>query len=333
MKSLFVSELRSGASLEDEAFLFQDVIQRSTKDGRDYLLGMLRDKSGQVSFVFWDVPDYALKWVKPGQILLVTGRTNNYKESLQVNITDVNEYLNPDMAAFLPSSKRSREEMIAELKDIVTLLDDPWQRLVTLVLLQDEDFLRLFANAPAGRKMHHAYIGGLIEHSLSMANLAHQLADHYPDVDRDLLVSGALLHDLGKAIEYNVADGFSFTEDGRLVGHIVRAVVVVEQSAQQLEDFPEDKLRDVVHLIVSHHGTNEWGAPVTPKTLEAVLLHQIDLIDSRVHGYLEFVENDAGEGPWTLKNSPMFGTDIRYPINYQKNETPPPDHSAGGKTS
>jgi 3'-5' exoribonuclease len=95
----------------------------------------------------------------------------------------------------------------------------------------------------------------------------------------------------------------------------VRAIVIVEQAALKIDGFPEDSLREILHLIASHHGTNEWGSPVTPKTIEAVLLHQIDLLDSRIQGYLDFIEDDMGDGPWTLKNSPMFGTDLRYPKN------------------
>lgn len=329
MKSIFVSDLVDGVELENEAFLFQDIIQRETRDGRDYLLGSLRDKTGQISFVYWDIPEYAIKWAQPGQILLVTGRVSNYKDSLQINITDVIEHTNPDLAAFLPSSQRTQTEMIGELRDIIGLLSDPWQTVCSHILLEDDSFLQKYANAPAARKMHHAYIGGLIEHSLSMANLAHQLADHYPYVNRDLLVAGTLLHDLGKAIEYDVADGFSFSDDGRLVGHIVRAVVIVEQAATAIEMISEDELRQLIHLITSHHGTNEWGSPIIPKTLEAILLHQIDLLDSRVQGYFDFVNEDIGDGPWTVKFSPMFGTDLHYPDDYIK-ENEPSSHSSDG---
>ncbi|MCP4363192.1 MAG: HD domain-containing protein [Chloroflexi bacterium] len=325
MKSIFVSSLQSGNVIENESFMLHDVILRKTKDGRPFLLGSLRDKTGQVSFVFWDVPDYILSWAQAGKIVLVTGKINNYKDALQVNITDLNKSLQPDMAAFLPTSQRSRESMVAELRDIIGLLADPWQQLTSTLLLDDEHFLQTFANAPAARKMHHAYIGGLLEHSLSMANIADQMADHYPYVNRDLLVTGTLVHDMGKAIEYDLEGGFSFSDDGRLVGHIVRAVVMVEQAAQTLETISEDDLRELVHLITSHHGTHEWGSPTVPKTLEAILLHQIDLLDSRIQGYFDYLNDDASETNWTTKRSHMFNTELRYPINYPKNLTSPAD--------
>ncbi|HUM71269.1 MAG TPA: HD domain-containing protein [Chloroflexota bacterium] len=317
MKKTFVTDLQAGNLLENEPFLLQDVVIRKTKDGRDYLLGNLRDKSGLVAFVYWDVPDYVFRWAQPGRIVLITGRINNYKDSLQITVTDLNECLNPDLAVFLPTSSRPREAMLAELKDIVGLLAEPWRALVEQLLLADAAFLHQFSIAPAARKMHHAYLGGLLEHSLSMANLAHTLADHYPHVNRDLLVTGTL-HDIGKAIEYDVAQGFSFSDDGRLVGHIVRAVVMIEKAALTLGNISEEDLRQIIHLVTSHHGTLEWGSPITPKTLEAILLHQLDLLDSRVQGYFDHLNDDVSQNDWTAKSSPMFGTDLRYPNDYPR---------------
>lgn len=322
MKKTFVADLQAGNMLEHEPFLLQDAITRKTKDGRDYMLGNLRDKTGLVGFVYWDVPDHIYRWAKPGQIILITGRANHYKDSVQITITDVNECLNPDLASFLPASPRPRQEMLAELKDIAGLLSEPWRALVTHLLVANETFLYQFSLAPAARKMHHAYLSGLLEHSLSMANLAHMLADHYPHVNRDLLVTGALLHDMGKALEYDVTQGFAFSDDGRLVGHIVRAVVMIEQAAAQLGNFPEADLRQLVHLVTSHHGTLEWGSPTTPKTLEAILLHQIDLLDSRVQGYFDHLNDDISQENWTAKSSPMFGTELRYPLDYPRSSPP-----------
>jgi 3'-5' exoribonuclease len=323
VKKTFIADLQAGHLLENEPFLLQDVITRKTKDGRDYLLGNLRDKTGQVAYIYWDAPEYMLRVALPGRIVLITGRVNNYKDSLQITITDLNECLNPDLTAFLPASPRPREAMLAELKDIVGLLAKPWHTLVERLLLADAPFLRQFATAPAARKMHHAYLGGLLEHSLSMANLAHTIADHYPHVNRDLLVTGALLHDMGKALEYDVTQGFSFSDDGRLVGHIVRAVVMIEQAAAQLGNFPEAELRQLIHLVTSHHGTLEWGSPIPPKTLEAILLHQIDLLDSRVQGYFDHLNDDVSLTDWTAKSSLMFGTELRYPPDYPRSTHPP----------
>jgi 3'-5' exoribonuclease len=315
VKSFFIANISVGDELENEPFLIQDSTLRETKDGRPYLLGTLRDKTGQLAFVFWDIPSYAENWTQAGSTVFVTGRVVRYKDALQITITDMNQNLEPILADLLPSSRRTQEEMVAELREKIGTLGEPWRRLVTHLLL-DNSFLHDFSNAPAARNMHHAYIGGLLEHTLSMATVANFLVGHYPFVNRDLLLAGTLLHDMGKVIEYDTSKSFTFSEDGRLVGHITRAVVLVEKAAAELGDIPEDNLRHLVHLIAAHHGTQEWGSPVVPKTLEAILLHQIDLLDSRVQGFFDHLANDSGEEAWTAKSSFMFGTELRRPEGF-----------------
>lgn len=312
MKTIYADALTVGEELTNEPFMIQDLVHRQTKDGRPYLLGNLRDKTGSISYIFWDVPAYIDKIVRTGMVVLATGRVIQYKDALQLSLTDLNEAHSPDMEAFLPSSSRSRDELVSLLKEKIATVEDPLQSLLTAVLLSDHERLTLIANAPAARGMHHAYIGGLLDHTLSMAEIGEMLATHYPHVNRDLLMSGILLHDVGKVIEYNITDSFGFSEDGRLVGHIIRGITMIEQGAAQLPDFPPEILRHLIHLIASHHGTQEWGSPVIPKTLEAILLHQIDLLDSRIQGYFDHVNNDDGDGPWTNKSSFMFNTELYY---------------------
>ncbi|MGD2076842.1 MAG: HD domain-containing protein [Chloroflexota bacterium] len=320
MKSIYVADLEEGADLFNEPFLLADVVRRETKDGRPYLLSTFRDRTGQMNGVFWDVPPHVEKSARAGTVLLVTGRVRSYKNALQITATDLNPVETANMSDFLPSSKRPVEEMMAELRLFVDSLESPWQEVVTAVLL-DEAFLAQFANAPAARSMHHAYVGGLIEHTLSMARVARFLGDHYPHVNKSLLLAGVLLHDLGKALEYESTGSFEFTDDGRLVGHIVRTTIMVEAGIDTLLAtgqvvISESQRRQLVHLIASHHGTQEWGSPVVPKTLEAILLHQIDLLDSRVQGFFDHLENDDGEGKWTARQSYMFNTELRRPPNF-----------------
>jgi 3'-5' exoribonuclease len=314
VKNIYVNNLTAGMELVNEAFLLEEVAQRSTKDGRPFLLFKLRDKTGLVGAVCWDVPDHIQSIAENGAVLLVTGQVVTYRDALQINVTDMNAGGQVNLAEFLPASSRPRQEMLLELEEQIAGLGQPWQQLVSTLLLR-EPFLSLFASAPAARSMHHAYIGGLLEHSLSMAALANILASHYPSVKRDLLVAGALLHDMGKAVEYDVSGGFSFSDDGRLVGHIVRAIIMIEMAAAEL-DINESTLRQLVHLIASHHGKSEWGSPVEPKTIEAVLLHQIDMIDSRAQGFYDHLAREQQNGRWTQNNSYMFGTELMYPEDW-----------------
>lgn len=314
-KTRYIGDLMAGMELQGEPFLLHDVVRRQSKDGRSFLLVTLRDRTGQISGVFWDVPPAVEAWARPGPAVLVTGRINTYKDALQVSINSMERTDGLDLAVFLPNSKRPKETMLAELRDYIASLAEPWRALAARLLLEGPA-AEQFAIAPAASGMHHAYIGGLLEHTLSMAAVADLLATHYTQVNRDRLLCGVLLHDMGKAHEYALEEGFTRSDDGRLVGHIVRGVVMVENAAAAL-DFPAAELQQLVHLIVSHHGTNEWGSPMVPKTLEAVLLHQIDLLDSRVGGFMDHVANDNSGESWTARRSEMFGTQLQRP------QTPP----------
>ena len=310
-KAKFIAELRAGTELAHEPFLLHDVVRRQSKDGRPFLLATLRDRTGQIAGVYWDVPLAVDVWARPGLAVLVSGRVNLYKDALQVNIGELERANGLDMASFLPASQRPQAEMLAELRGLIDGLGAPWRGLLARLLL-DGPTAQRFTIAPAARGMHHAYVGGLLEHTLSMAAVARLLAGHYLYVNLDLLLAGVLLHDLGKADAYALDEGFGHSDDGRLVGHILRGALLVEGAAAE-ESFPPNDLQQLLHLIASHHGTQEWGSPVVPRTLEAVLLHQIDLLDSRIGGYLDHVRNDQGGGVWTTKRSEMFGTELQRP--------------------
>jgi 3'-5' exoribonuclease len=314
VKSIYVTDTKPGDELINELYLLSDVVRRKTRDGRPFLLCTLRDRTGQINAVFWDVPDHVDALAQAGIPVLISGQANHYKNALQINVTDLNLAPSADSSELLPSSGRPRAEMLADLQERIAGLQQPWRALVEHLLL-DEAFLAQYSAAPAARVMHHAYVGGLLEHTLSMAAIADFLAGHYSYVNRDLLLSGVLLHDMGKTAEYSLDDVFGFTDDGRLVGHIVRAIVMVEKAAAEI-GFPAEDLRQLIHLIASHHGNLEWGSPVTPKTIEAVLLHQVDLIDSRVQGFFDHLRNNNSDSPWTSRTSPMHGSELLQPPDF-----------------
>lgn len=313
MKEIYIAGLSAGDQLASVPFLIQDVSRRTTKDGRLFLLLTLADKTGTSGGVFWDVPPAVDEWIKAGRVAAITGRVSDYKDALQITATMMLPESDPDMSDYLPSSDRPKMEMISELYDFIASLAEPWRGLVDHILLND-DFLPQFATMPAAKGMHHAYIGGLLEHTLSMATIANTLAKQYPLVDRDLLLSGTLLHDMGKVYEYTITGEFGFSEDGRLLGHIVRAILMVETAVSTTETLNEEQERLLLHLIASHHGKQEWGSPVEPKIIEAVLLHQIDLIDSRMQGFIDHVKKDEGGTAWTSQKSYMFGHELKRPL-------------------
>jgi 3'-5' exoribonuclease len=157
----------------------------------------------------------------------------------------------------------------------------------------DEDFLLKFKLAPAATSFHHAYRGGLLEHTLSVVNLCDKFATAYENINRDILISGAILHDIGKVIEYNNKT-FKRTDEGKLLGHIAIGITIVDKKAKKIREFPEKILNAIKHLILSHHGELEWGSPVQPATVEAVLLHYADNIDSKIQTFMEMGQDKKG---------------------------------------
>lgn len=313
MKTVFVEQLGAGRELFDQPFLLLDVNQRKTRDDRPYILFNLGDKTGKVGGVYWNVPTEVIESCSPGSLVLVTGDVRLYNRRLQVVALDLQPFDADGMAEYVPSTERNQDEMIAELRQIVASLRNPLRQLVTELLLEPS-FLRRFTEAPAAKIMHHAYVGGLLEHSLAMARFGQLAAEIYPQVDRDLLITGALLHDIAKVDAYQVGAAFPITDDERLIGHITRGTMMVEAAAAKIAGLSPELRQHLMHLLLSHHGKGEWGSPVNPCTLEAVLLHQIDLLDSRVQGFIDHVNSEPGDSEWTSR-SPMFGYELFRKIN------------------
>lgn len=316
MKNNYIADMKQGLELIDEPLMLKDLVRRTTKDGRAYILCTLGDRTGQISGVFWDIPEQINQMARPGMVMFITGKVSRYKDSLQVGITDAYPQDNPDLSDFMPGASRPVEEMVVELKTLIGSMGAPWQGFLTHLLLSDA-FLPQYSASPAARTMHHAAVGGLLEHSLSMARLAETAASNYPYVNRDLLVAGTLVHDMGKVWEYTIDGEFGTSDDGHLVGHITRAAIYIETQAAEYGEIDAENLRELLHLVVSHHGTLEWGSPIQPKTLEAILLHQLDLMDSRVQGYFDFLHNEPELDGWSSRRSMMHGSYLRAPQNFK----------------
>ena len=308
MKTVYVQELEPGMELFDQPFLMVEVNPRKTKDDRPFILFTLSDRTGQVGGVFWNVPAGVVRECVPGRVVLVTGDVRLYNKRVQVVALDLQPFEPESMAEFAPAAGRDHDEMIAELAEVIGQLGQPLQGLLTRLL--DPSFLRRYTESPAARTMHHAYVGGLLQHSLALVSLCRLAAEMYPPVDRDLLIAGALLHDIGKVLSYEAEVTFPLTNDERLVGHITLGTLLVEAAVQEMPDFPPRLRQELLHLMVSNHGAPEWGSPVPPRTLEAALLHHIDLLDSRARGFIDHITGEPGEAEWT-SHSPMFGYELR----------------------
>jgi len=300
MKSIFIKDIRAG-DLVDDIFVLSEKTMAQKRDGSNFLNITISDKTGNIKGVIWDRVDEISAGTASGDFVQVQGAVSEYKGTLQLvvkNMTTIPaDSINP--SDFLPATRRDIDKMFLRLLKITATMEAGHLKKLFETFFNDMDFVRKFKNAPAAKKMHHAYIGGLLEHTLSMALLADRIAGHYSGVDRDLLIAGTILHDIGKIREFNYKYSIDYSDEGRLLSHIVIGIMMLDEKLKEVEDFPQDQAILLRHMIVSHHGTREFGSPEPPKTIEAVLLNYIDEIDAKVNGIRDFMAKEDPNESWT----------------------------------
>ncbi len=300
MKKRFITDIKAG-DVVDDVFVLAEKILSQKRDGKNFLNVILSDKTGTLKGVVWDNVDQIAAAVTSGDFVSIRGTVGEYKGTLQlvVKAMDVCTHEAVDPSDFLPATSRDIDGMFERLVTITASLTTPYLKKLFDAFWKDEELVRKFKTAPAAKKMHHAYIGGLLEHTLSMTSLADKVAGHYSGIDRDLLISGAVLHDIGKTDEFEYQFKIDYTDEGRLLNHIVIGLKMVDEKLSGIEDFPEDQILLLKHMMVSHHGAREFGSPEPPKTIEAVLLNYIDEIDSKVNGIRDFMASEDPNETWT----------------------------------
>lgn len=300
MKTQFVNQLNAGDAV-DAVFVLAEKSLSQKKDGSPYLNVVLSDKTGALKGVVWDHVDDVVQRVAAGGLVCVKGAVSEYRGALQVVVKQLDP-VDPAEAFsgdFLPETPRNVDAMFESLLRVSRGFKDAHWRSLLESFWQDAAFVQSFKKAPAAKKMHHAYVGGLLEHTLSMALLADKIAGHYEGVDRELLMAGVLLHDIGKTRELVYDTRIDYSDEGRLLNHIVIGIQLLEEKIHQLPDFPKAYGLLLKHLLVSHHGLREYGSPEPPKTIEAVLLNFIDDIDAKVNGIRSFMAAEDPGASWT----------------------------------
>lgn len=299
----FISELIAGQEIDD-VWLVLEASLRAAKNGSKYVNATFGDRSGTIPVRQWDASENDFAVYAKGAYIRVRGRVETYRERPQMIVFQVQKadprQISP--ADFLPVSTREPEEMSAELDTLIASVGDPDYRRLLEAVFNDEKIRPAFLENPAAAAVHHAWRGGLIEHVLSVARSVDALAKDRPFLNRDLLLSGVLLHDLGKIEEIDAGPGFQYTDAGRLCGHIALGVLMVERRISTLEDFPAKKRNLILHMILSHHGTREFGSPVTPATPEAIVLHHLECLDAKCQGFqsaIERVRETGRDDGWT----------------------------------
>jgi 3'-5' exoribonuclease len=300
-KTIYVDQIKERERIES-IFLVRDKITAMAKNGKPYMTLKLMDRTGEVEGRIWDRVDEFSRQFDKDDFILINAKASVYMGKMQVVIQDlkkVDENL-VDLSDFLPVSKRSQADMRHELDQILDSLTDRYIAALLRSFFDDPEFFALYSKAPAAKAMHHVFLGGLLEHSLAVVGLAVDVAARYPQVNRDLLICGALLHDIGKVAELSYRRSFDYTDEGKLLGHIVIGVQMVEDHVRQIDGFPAELSMLIKHLLLSHHGQYDFGSPKRPKFLEAVILNFIDDLDSKINGVQTHIDKEPDrEGNWT----------------------------------
>jgi 3'-5' exoribonuclease len=300
MKKQFIADIKAGDWVDD-IFVLSEKILSQKRDGDNFLNVTISDKTGTLKGVVWDNVNQIAAGITSGDFAYVNGNVSEYKGNLQVVIKKMEPFPSDriDPSDFLPETSRNIEDMFERLVKRANSITTEYLKALINAFFNDREFVNKFKTAPAAKKMHHAYIGGLLEHTVSMTSLADKIAGHYGGVNRDLLLTGAILHDIGKIDEFDYQSKIDYSDKGRLLNHIVIGIKMVDDKLSGIHNFPEDQMLLLKHMIVSHHGTREFGSPEPPKTIEAVLLNYIDEIDSKVNAVRDFIASEDPDETWT----------------------------------
>ncbi len=307
-----ILDLSDGQQLE-QSFQAADKQLRVNRQGGKYILLRLSDRTGVIAGMLWNADERIFDSFERGDYVLCRGRTQVHNGNLQVIVTHI-QRLDPsdvDIAEFERFDAENSEKLRARLAEIMGEMKNVHLRRLGQAYLNDDDFMAKLTVAAAAVSNHHAYPGGLLQHSLDLMELACLIGPRYPQLDVELLMFGAFLHDLGKTEELSAGGEVSYTDRGQMVGHIVIGVQMLGEKIASLEStgeaFPKDLRLQLEHLIVSHHGQIEFGSPKLPVTLEAVALHHLDNLDAKLASYTSVIEADvAADGNWTNYN-PSIG--------------------------
>jgi len=300
-KTLYIKDIKPGEKVS-ELFLVTEKNMAFSQKGAPYLNLRLKDRTGEVDGKIWE---NAVEWdkvFKKGDVIQTQGGAVSFKNSVQLSISSVRKVddVDIDLSQYLPVAKENIDVMFSDLMAFVEQISSPYLKTLLYAFFHDEEIASLFKKAPAAKGFHHVYIGGLLEHTLSVIRLLDKIIQHYKGIDRDLLITGGILHDIGKIYEYSYDSIFDYSDQGRLVGHIVIGIEMLDAKIAVIEEFPKQLAMELRHLILSHHGTYEFGSPKRPKTLEALIVHHVDDLDAKINAFQEYIEGASDDDSnWT----------------------------------
>lgn len=305
---LYIADLVREALSFDETFLLSEKELRTTTAGKLFVRGTLQDRTGVCRMIIWQATEKFYEALPRGGFVRARGRVEIYQSHPQLLVEScipVDENL-VELADFMPSTTQDVAALEAELRKSLGAIADPALKALAEAFLADEELMARFRRSPAAKINHHAYLGGLLEHTVSMLRLAERVLPLYPVLNRDLVLLGVFFHDIGKTVELSSDRSFEYTDAGRLVGHLVEGAMMVGDKVRSLRDrgvaLPDLLEQQVVHLILAHHGEYEFGSPKLPVTAEAVVVHYLDNLDAKLTAFAAAVaSHPAEEENWTSR--------------------------------
>jgi len=307
MKTSFVTDLGTEQTITTY-FLVHEKEIRNTREGKQYLRLELGDRSGTIEARMWDQFEAISKEFGRDDFVKVQARVEIYRNKPQLSLQQVRRAKpeEVDLADFLPHTKEDVAKLWAQLLEYANSIENPWLKKLVNGIITDPAIVARYKRAPAAKVMHHAYIGGLLEHVVGLCGLAKQVAQHYPELNADLLLTVAILHDVGKLDELCYDRAIGYTTEGQLLGHIVMELESVSKAMDAIEGFPANLKTVVQHLLISHHGQYEFGSPKLPMIREAMVFHYLDDMDSKMAAVRASLATDSGEEEWSIY-SPALG--------------------------
>ncbi|OLE12454.1 MAG: phosphohydrolase [Acidobacteria bacterium 13_1_20CM_4_56_7] len=312
MKDFFLSEC---ARFENKVIVSSFVVTtkqvKPKKSGEPYLALTLADRCGQIEAKMWDNVEDAIDAFEQEDFLKIKGLLNKYKNRFQLTIHKLRKLGDSevDFADYLPKTTKNVDDLWRTLEDFVSSVRDPHLKALLQSFIADPEIAVAYRNAPAAKTLHHAYIGGLLDHVVSLFRSCDLLSRNYPQVNRDLLIAGAFLHDIGKIHELSYKRSFAYTSRGQLLGHMIIELEMLQAKIAQIQGFPDELKTLLEHLIISHHGEYEFGSPKLPMFPEALMLHYLDDLDSKMESMRAHFEREAeNESTWTSYNASLGRT-------------------------
>ncbi len=305
MAHLYVKEIQPGQQIQDTYMVTQPVLRNTTR-GDLYIAMFLSDKTGKVNSRIWQATEQLYQSIPSEGFVAIRGKSELYQGSMQIVVNDV-QVVPPDQVSlmdYMPRTDKNISEMFEQFKAIIGTISNSDLKNLTQSFFNDTELMKQFCIAPAAMQMHHNYLGGLLEHTLSMATVAQVLFPLYPKIQKDLVLAAIFLHDIAKTQELSYKIGFGYTDRGQLLGHIIQGTQMITQKADDLkadgEPVNPEILDSLLHIIVSHHGQYDYGSPKLPATPEAFMVNYIDNLDAKMNQTETLIENDLGDGGnWT----------------------------------